>query len=82
MMWKNARIFGQDMETSSLLVVGAMRGIKTGGILTVDGNIFAPRDTEYNPYADLVKNGVIAMIIVGLDALVATEPENTTFFTF
>lgn len=70
-LWNEAKVAAQDMEVSSLYVVGNLKGIKTGAILTVDCNVFKPKETTYNPYNNSVKNGTIAMLIIALDALLA-----------
>jgi uridine phosphorylase len=57
-----------EMELAALLVTAALKGIRAGGVFVSDGN--AITNTEaYNPHRDVVREGVSAMLTVGLDAL-------------
>ena len=61
------------MELATLLIVAALRGIRAGGVFTVDGNpdegdVEDP--TGYDPHRDVVREGKRRMIEVGLDAIV------------
>lgn len=66
-----AGALGVEMECGALFVIGTMRRVRTGGVLTVDGYPLRRADdaAEYNPRNDGVKNGVDRMIAVALDAL-------------
>jgi uridine phosphorylase len=66
----DAGILAVEMELSALLVMASMRGLRAGGILTVDGNPTRRDDqTSYNPDRAVVEDAVGDMIQVGLDAL-------------
>jgi uridine phosphorylase len=71
-VWMHAHLAGVEMELATLLIVAALRGVRAGGILTVDGNP-AEGDPEdpgvYNPHRDVVREGKERMIEVGLDAI-------------
>jgi uridine phosphorylase len=59
------------MEMSTLYVIAAMRGVRAGGILTVDGNLVEERDadmSDYDPHRAVVAGGVTAMLEIAVDA--------------
>jgi uridine phosphorylase len=62
-----------DLETAPLLVVARMLGARAGSILTSDGNSTrekGPKDPfGYNPYREVVDNGIEVMLKVALGAL-------------
>ena len=65
-----AGVIAVEMELSALLVMAAMKGLRAGGILTVDGNPLKRKEqTEYNPHREVVEDGVGKMIEIALDAL-------------
>ena len=71
-LWSKLPLAGYEMELASLLIVAALRGIRAGGIFTVDGNPAEgdPEDPRvYNPHRDVVREGKERMIEVGLDAI-------------
>ena len=62
---------GIEMELATLLVVATLRGVRAGGVFTIDGN---PHEDEasiydYNPHRPVVDEGKRRMIDVGLDAI-------------
>jgi uridine phosphorylase len=66
-----AGVLAIEMELSALLVLGALQGLTTGGVLVIDG---AAADelvgtTGYDPHRDVVAAGVDRGIDVVLDAL-------------
>lgn len=70
--WAQAHLVGYEMELAALLIVAALRGIRAGGIFTVDGNPAEgdPEDPRvYDPHRDVVRDGKERMIEVGLDAI-------------
>lgn len=70
--WSQARLVGVEMELAALLIVAALRGVRAGGIFTVDGNPAEgdPEDPRvYEPHRDVVREGKERMIEVGLDAI-------------
>jgi uridine phosphorylase len=71
-VWMQAHLAGVEMELATLLIVAALRGVRAGGVLTVDGNPAEgdPEDPRvYDPHRDVVREGKERMIEVGLDAI-------------
>jgi uridine phosphorylase len=71
-VWMQAHLAGVEMELATLLIIAALRGVRAGGILTVDGNPAEgdPEDPRvYDPHRDVVRDGKQRMIEVGLDAI-------------
>ena len=71
-VWSKTPLVGYEMELAALLIVAALRGVRAGGIFTVDGNPAEgdPEDARiYNPHRDVVREGKERMIEVGLDAI-------------
>ena len=71
-IWSQTPLVGYEMELAALLIVAALRGVRAGGIFTVDGNPGEgdPEDARiYNPHRDVVREGKERMIEVGLDAV-------------
>jgi uridine phosphorylase len=69
-IWRQLPIIGGEMEMAVLAIVGALRGLRVGGIFTVDGNDEAGADmTGYNPHREVVAQGKERMIEVALDAV-------------
>ncbi|MGH2725614.1 MAG: purine-nucleoside phosphorylase, partial [Actinomycetota bacterium] len=60
---------GVEMELAALLVTAALKGIRAGGVLVVDGNPLTTRPDSYDPHRDVVRAGVRAALEVSLDAL-------------
>lgn len=71
-----AGVIAVEMELSALLVMAAMKGLRAGGILTVDGNpVKRQEQAEYNPHREVVENAVGEMIEIGLNALHILDAE-------
>lgn len=77
--WGSKGVIGSDMETATLFVVGALRGIKTASILNnvveVKGNL----KDEINSYVDgesAVAEGEKREIITALEAIVLLDKKN------
>jgi uridine phosphorylase len=71
-VYVQAGVLAIEMELSSLLVHGSLRGLTTGGVLVVDG-VAADElvgTTGYDPHRDVVAAGVSRGTDVALDALV------------
>lgn len=65
-----AGVIGLEMELSSLLVLGGMLGLRTGGVLVVDGNpTRRPSAFDYDPHRAVVQEGVDRSIDAALHAL-------------
>lgn len=70
----------RDMEAAPLMVIASMNGARAGVILTSDGNAVRekeeqekhkgkPEDHVYDPYREVVDQGIETMLEVTLDAL-------------
>jgi uridine phosphorylase len=71
-VWSRTPLVGYEMELATLLVVATIRGVRAGGIFTVDGSPGEgdPEDARiYDPHRDVVREGKERMIEVGLDAI-------------
>lgn len=55
-----------EMENATLFAVGAVRGIRTGAIGTIDGSPFLWEEGDYDPHGETVKKGKERMILTGL----------------
>jgi uridine phosphorylase len=81
-VWRQLPVIGGEMELAVLAIVGALRGLRVGGIFTVDGNEESGTDmTGYNPHREVVAQGKERMIEVALDAvsrLAAAEESAST----
>ncbi len=71
-VWQASRVAAVEMEAAALFVIGALHGIKAGGIFAVDGNpTRAAEDmSEYDPHRDVVADGVDRILRIALKALV------------
>ena len=77
--WGSKGVLGSDMETATLFVVGALRGVKTASILNnvveVEGNLM----DEINSYVDgasAVAEGEKREILAALEAFVKLDQQN------
>lgn len=70
-IYKNAGVLAVEMENSALFTIGAIRGVKTGAILAIDGYADADLRNEYNPHTDLVAKAIEKEAIIALDALIS-----------
>ena len=69
-VWRALPVIGGEMELAVLAIIGALRGLRVGGIFTVDGNDEAGADmTGYNPHREVVAQGKERMIEVALEAV-------------
>jgi uridine phosphorylase len=70
-VWQQAHLAGVEMELATLLIVAALRGVRAGGIFTVDGNPAEEERTiyDYDPHRPVVDAGKQRMVSVGLDAV-------------
>ncbi|MEU6641898.1 purine-nucleoside phosphorylase [Saccharomonospora sp. NPDC046836] len=67
-----ARVIAIEMELATLLVFAALRGLRAGGVLVIDGNATSDNadPAAYDPHRQVVADGVAAGSQVALDALV------------
>jgi uridine phosphorylase len=72
-----ARVLAVEMECSALFLVGSLRGVKTGAILAVDGNVLGrgERMDTYEPHRELVQTAVNNSIRIALNSMKLMEPE-------
>ncbi|RSM61240.1 purine-nucleoside phosphorylase [Amycolatopsis sp. WAC 01376] len=70
-----ARVIAIEMELSTLLVFAALRGLRAGGVLVIDGDARPehPDPSAYDPHRDVVAAGVARATRVALDALIEVE---------
>lgn len=70
-----ARVIAIEMELSTLPVFAALRGLRAGGVLVIDGDARPehPDPSDYDPHRDVVAAGVARATRVALDALIDVE---------
>lgn len=68
-----AGVIAIEMELATLLVFAALKGLRAGGVLVIDGNANVDNadPTSYNPHRQVVFDAVARGSAVALDALVA-----------
>ncbi|MFI7680744.1 purine-nucleoside phosphorylase [Actinophytocola sp. NPDC049390] len=68
-----AGVIAIEMELATLLVFAALKGLRAGGVLVIDGNATVDNTdpTSYDPHRQVVVDGVARGSAVALDALVA-----------
>lgn len=66
-----AGVLAVEMECAAVFIVGALRGIRTGAILAVDGNVLQAAESvdTYRPGQTVAQDGVQAAIQIALNAL-------------
>ena len=65
-----AGVIALEMELSALLVLGGMLGLRTGGLLVVDGNPTRLASAfDYDPHRPLVDEAIGKSLDVALSAL-------------
>lgn len=69
-LYKQSGVLAVEMENSALFTIGAIRGMKTGSILAIDGYADADLRNEYNPHTDLVAKAIEQEALIALDAIV------------
>ena len=64
-------VLAVEMECAALFIVGRLRGVQTGAILAVDGNVLEAGEKmeTYDPGRERVQAAVNAEILVALGAL-------------
>ncbi|WP_083584509.1 nucleoside phosphorylase [Bacillus weihaiensis] len=70
-IYKNAGVLAVEMENAALFTIGAIRGVKTGAILAIDGFADADLRNDYHPHTDLVAKAIEQEAIIALDALLS-----------
>lgn len=72
-----ANVLAVEMECAALFTVGSLRGVPTGAILSVDGNLLEGEESvdTYQPHRDTVARAVEAAIQIAAQALYETTRE-------
>jgi uridine phosphorylase len=68
-LYKKAGVLAVEMENSALFVISALKGVKSGAILAIDGYADAELREEYNPHTELVVKAVEAEAEIALNAI-------------
>lgn len=66
-----ARVLAVEMECAALFLVGALRGVPSGAVLVVDGNVLAVTESfeAYQPGRDVVRQAIDVAAACALEAL-------------
>ena len=74
-----AQVLAVEMECAALFIVGSLRGVQTGAILAVDGNVLEAGESmeAYNPHQTVVAEAVTAEIEIALQALQGWHHDGT-----
>lgn len=68
-LYKKAGVLAVEMENSALYVISALKGVKSGSILAIDGYADAELREEYNPHTEQVVKAVEAEAEIALEAI-------------
>lgn len=68
-LYSKANVPGVEMECATLFVIASLRGVKAGGIATIDGNPLKWQEGNYDPHGDKVAKGKERMLKIGLAAV-------------
>ncbi len=74
-LWQRAGCVAVEMEAAALFVVAGLHGVAAGAVLAIDGNPLATGDTAmegYDPFRDVVREAVDAVVTAALEAAVAS----------
>ncbi len=75
-----ANVLAVEMECAALFIVGSLRGVQTGAIVAVDGNVLASdgeKMDSYEPGAAPVKSAIMNGLQIALFALKRINREST-----
>ena len=64
-----AGVLSVEMECATLFVVAALRGVRAGAVLAVDGDARQASDGEYDPHREAVRRAVSEEIDIALEAV-------------
>lgn len=70
-LYSKAGVPGVEMECATLFVIASLRGIRAGGILTVDGNPLKWNEGNYDPHGEKVTTGKSRMLRLALEGITA-----------
>ncbi len=68
-LYKKAGVLAVEMENSALFVIAALRGMKAGAILAIDGYADADLLESYNPHTDFTAKAIEAESRIALAAI-------------
>lgn len=69
-LYKKAGVLAVEMENSALYVIAALRGMKAGAILAIDGYADADLLESYNPHTDFTAKAIEAEARIALAAII------------
>lgn len=73
-LWETCGVIGVEMEVAVLMVIGSIRGIRTGAILNVDNYVFERLvDGKYLPHREVVAQGTAKMALYALNAIINVQ---------
>lgn len=70
-LYQKAGVLAVEMENSSLFVIAALRGMKAGSILAIDGFADADLLQDYNPHTETLAKAIEAEALIALDAVIS-----------
>lgn len=68
--YKAAGALGVEMEIAALYVIAALRGVRAGAIVAMDGYADSDLAADYDPHTNVVSDAVEREIIAALEAMV------------
>ncbi|MED1944875.1 MULTISPECIES: nucleoside phosphorylase [Brevibacillus] len=72
-LYQKAGVLAVEMENTALFVIAALRGIKAGSILAIDGYADADLLESYNPHTDVMAKAIEAEALIALGAVIAVS---------
>jgi uridine phosphorylase len=72
-LYQQAGVLAVEMENAALFVIAALRGMRAGSILAIDGYADADLLETYNPHTETTAKAIEAEARIALDAIVAVE---------
>ncbi|SFJ88497.1 nucleoside phosphorylase [Brevibacillus centrosporus] len=72
-LYQKAGVLAVEMENSALFVIAALRGMKAGSILAIDGFADADLLQDYNPHTENLAKAIEAEALIALDAVISVK---------
>lgn len=72
-LYQKAGVLAVEMENTALFVIAALRGMKAGSILAIDGYADADLLESYNPHTNVMAQAIEAEALIALDAVIAVS---------
>ncbi|TKI58424.1 nucleoside phosphorylase [Brevibacillus antibioticus] len=72
-LYQKAGVLAVEMENTALFVIAALRGMRAGSILAIDGYADADLLDSYNPHTDVMAKAIEAEALIALDAVIAVS---------